>query len=150
MGQLLWRDEGLEILDEDECLRLLDTVPVGRVAVSIGALPAVFPVNFARYDHRVVFRTGQGTKLDAAARNAVVAFEADQFDATQREGWSVMAVGRAADITDDLELIGGDGRVVPWAQGARQHYVCITIELLSGRRIMRDPPIASSPPETQT
>jgi hypothetical protein len=134
----MWIDEGLEILDEDECLRLMATVPVGRVAVSQGALPAVFPVNFALYGRRIVFRTGLGTKLDAAVRHAVVAFEADDFDATHQGGWSVLAVGQAEDITDSLELFGGDGRVRPWAAGSREHYVSIEAELLSGRRIAVD------------
>lgn len=134
----IWQDDGLEILDEDECLRLLVTVPIGRVALSYDALPAVFPVNFALYDRRIVFRTGRGSKLDAAVRHSVVAFEVDQFDAHYHSGWSVLAVGRADDITDNLEIIGGDGRVRPWAGGDRDHYVAIEIELLSGRRITRD------------
>ena len=46
-----------------------------------GALPAVLPLNFALYGRRILFRTGQGTKLDAAVRHSVVAFEADWFDA---------------------------------------------------------------------
>ena len=135
--ELLWRDEGLEILDEDECLELMGTVPVGRVAVSVGALPAVFPVNFALYGRRIVFRTGKGTKLDAAVRHAVVAFEVDHFDALYHSGWSVLAVGRADDVTDNLELIGGDGRVRPWVGGERDHYLAIEAEFLSGRRIIR-------------
>ena len=132
----LWIDEGLEILDEDQCLALLGTVPIGRVAICSGALPAVLPVNFALYGRRIVFRTGHGTKLDAAVRHAVVAFEADWFDALYHEGWSVMAVGRADDITDNLHLIGGDGQVRPWVGGEREHYLAIEAELLTGRRII--------------
>lgn len=131
-------DEGLELLDEDDCLALMATVPVGRVAVSSGALPAVFPVNFTLYGRRIVFKTGAGTKLDSAVRNAVVAFEVDSFDAVYHSGWSVLAVGQARDITDNLEIIGGDGRVRAWAGGERNHYVSIEIELLSGRRITHD------------
>ena len=37
---------GLEILDRSECLRLLAGSSVGRVAVSVGALPVILPVNF--------------------------------------------------------------------------------------------------------
>ena len=129
-------DEGLELLGEDECLALMATVPVGRVGVSLGALPAVFPVNFQLYGRRIVFKTGTGTKLDAAVRNAVVAFEVDSFDAAYRTGWSVLAVGKAQDITHNLEDIGGDGHVRPSATGERNHYVRIEIELLSGRRIV--------------
>jgi len=132
----LWSDEGLEILDEDQCLQLMLTVPVGRVAVALGAVPAVFPVNFALYGRTVLFRTGQGTKLDAAVRHAVVAFEVDHFDALYHNGWSVLAVGRAEAITDSRALVGGDGRVRPWADGERDHYVAIDAELVSGRRII--------------
>jgi len=134
----IWRDEGLEILDEDECLRLLGSVPVGRVAISSGALPAVFPVNFELYGRSIVFRTGRGTKLDAAVRLAVVAFEADEFDALYHTGWSVLAVGQARDVTDNLDLIAGDARVRPWAGGERRHYVTVEAEFLSGRRISNE------------
>ena len=138
MGQppTMWCDEGLAILDEDQCLRLLATATVGRVAVSLGALPAVFPVNFALYGRRIVFRTGRGTKLDAAVRQAVVAFEVDAFDTFERSGWSVLAVGRATDITDDLQLIGGDVRVRTWVTGERDHYIAIDAEMLTGRQII--------------
>ncbi len=132
----LWSDEGLEILDEDQCLLLMRTVPVGRVAVAVGAAPAVFPVNFALYGRRVLFRTGQGTKLDAAVRHALVAFEVDHFDALYHSGWSVLVVGHAEAIMDRHELPGGDGRVRPWADGERDHYVAIDPELVSGRRIL--------------
>lgn len=128
-------EDHLEILDEGECLTLLASAALGRVAVSIAALPAVFPVNFALYDRRIAFRTGPGTKLDAAMRDTIVAFEVDEFDARCECGWSVLAVGRAHEITDHLELIGGNGRVRPWVGGARAHYVAIDIEFLSGRRI---------------
>lgn len=62
----MFADEGLEILDTGQCLALAATRPVGRVAVTVGALPAVFPVNYCLVDSRVYFRTGAGTKLDAA------------------------------------------------------------------------------------
>jgi nitroimidazol reductase NimA-like FMN-containing flavoprotein (pyridoxamine 5'-phosphate oxidase superfamily) len=71
---------GLEVLSREECLRLLGTAVLGRVAVSTAALPTILPVNF-RFDGRqVLIRTGRGTKLDAATRNAVVAFEVDEVD----------------------------------------------------------------------
>ena len=64
-------DEGLELLDEAECRRLLASSRLGRVAVNMAALPAIFPVNFVVEDDHIVFRTGTGTKLEAATRHAV-------------------------------------------------------------------------------
>jgi nitroimidazol reductase NimA-like FMN-containing flavoprotein (pyridoxamine 5'-phosphate oxidase superfamily) len=40
----------------------------------------VLPVNFCLDAERIVLRTGEGTKLDAASRNAVVSFEVDEID----------------------------------------------------------------------
>ena len=128
-------DEGLEILSKDECLRLAATRPVGRVAVTVSALPAVFPVNFSIVDGDVYLRTSAGTKLDAATRNAVVAFQVDDFDSFTHSGWSVLVVGTAEVISSEdirrLEPL----RVRPWVSGERHHVVRVAGELVSGRRI---------------
>ena len=62
-------------LSHAECMELLATVPIGRLGISIGALPLVLPVNFALHDGRVIFRTAPGTKLDGAVAGTVVAFD---------------------------------------------------------------------------
>jgi nitroimidazol reductase NimA-like FMN-containing flavoprotein (pyridoxamine 5'-phosphate oxidase superfamily) len=95
---------GLEVLSDDECLRRLGRGGVGRVAISIGALPAVFPVNYALHRGDVVFRTTPGTKLWAATHEAVVAFEVDRIDPFAHTGWSVMVVGVAHRISDAAEI----------------------------------------------
>jgi nitroimidazol reductase NimA-like FMN-containing flavoprotein (pyridoxamine 5'-phosphate oxidase superfamily) len=130
---------GLEILDVDECLRLLRSVQVGRVAVPSEASPIIFPVNFGVLDASVVFRTGEGTKLDAAIRNAAVAFEADAIHSIFETGWSVVVVGRAEEVLDPTEI----DRVTQmglrsWAPGSRSHLIKISPTLLSGRRIVGD------------
>jgi uncharacterized protein len=131
-------DDGLELLSESECLRLLGTCPVGRVAITMGGLPAVFPVNFALVAGDIVFRTGAGSKLNAALDKTIVGFEVDAIDSTYHRGWSVLAVGRAEEVTD-AEVADGDGAVPvpvsPWAKGDRHHLVRIRPEFLSGRRI---------------
>ncbi|MCP2259108.1 Pyridoxamine 5'-phosphate oxidase [Streptoalloteichus tenebrarius] len=131
---------GLEVLDEAECLRLLGSVPVGRIAFTHDALPAVQPVTFVLNGGSVVFRTREGSKLAAATRNAVVAFEVDEFDAATRTGWNVTVVGRARVVTDPdelAELAALDLR--PWAPGQRDRYVQISVDLVQGRRIVRRP-----------
>jgi uncharacterized protein len=59
--------DGLDLLSEQECRWLLGQAHVGRVAVGAGALPAVFPVNYALVGDEILFFTGEGTKLRAAA-----------------------------------------------------------------------------------
>ncbi len=131
-------DEGLELLTEEQCFALVTSGSVGRVAVSIGALPAVFPVNYCLVDRDVVFRTAEGTKLTAALEHAVVAFEVDDFDPEDHRGWSVLIVGQASEIPA-AELAGLEPLPVrAWAHGARDRVVRITGELVSGRRIVFD------------
>jgi nitroimidazol reductase NimA-like FMN-containing flavoprotein (pyridoxamine 5'-phosphate oxidase superfamily) len=124
------------VLDEEECLRLLPLLPVGRLGFSAGALPVVLPVNFTVVDRTVVFCTEPGLKLDAAAARAVACLEVDDYDVLSHSGWSVLATGRLEVVTDpDHEAVLRRLPVQPWAWQASRHYVELPIELLSGRKI---------------
>ncbi|MCO5974211.1 pyridoxamine 5'-phosphate oxidase family protein [Actinoallomurus soli] len=127
---------GLEILTEEECRRLIDAAPLGRIVFTDRALPAIQPVNFLMANGEVIIRTSSGSKLAAAARNAVVAFEVDEFDPAIRTGWSVVIVGHSRIISEDGEL--SELRELPlrtWAPTAQDHFIAITPELISGRRL---------------
>jgi nitroimidazol reductase NimA-like FMN-containing flavoprotein (pyridoxamine 5'-phosphate oxidase superfamily) len=127
-----------EILDETECLALLDRAPVGRIGLSAGALPVVLPVNFALVDRTIVFASDRGLKLDAAQAGVVACLEVDGFDVWSREGWSVVATGRLEEITEPDQLSRAhELPLSPWALRAPDHYVRLPIEILSGRRINR-------------
>lgn len=132
--------DGLEILSDDECLARLASTKIGRVAVSVGALPAVLPVNYGMLGDLIVFFTGPGTKLRFAMSNAVVAFEVDDFDDRTESGWSVMCIGRAFEVTDPGILAAARRKGIrPWADGDRSHLVALQSDFLSGRRIRRHP-----------
>jgi len=129
-------DDGLELLDEAECTALLSSCHVGRVGITVAGLPVILPVNFTWIDGSIVFRTGAGTKLHAASNGAVIAFELDDYDAGTASGWSVLAIGRATHITDADQSADLEARVErPWAEGPRDHFVRLTPELLTGRRL---------------
>ena len=98
-GQIGWQE-----LTKSECFALLSGERLGRVAVVDDQGPAVFPVNFILDRHMVVFRTDEGTKLDAAVRGSRVAFEIDGADEAARAGWSVLIRGEATEVTDPAEL----------------------------------------------
>jgi nitroimidazol reductase NimA-like FMN-containing flavoprotein (pyridoxamine 5'-phosphate oxidase superfamily) len=96
----------------------------------------VFPVNFVLDRHMVVFRTDEGTKLDAACRGSRVAFEIDGTDPAARTGWSVLIRGEAIEVSDPGELARLRKLLLdPWAPGAKGHYVRILPAALTGRRI---------------
>lgn len=125
---------GLEILGRDECLRLLGGKTLGRIACSSGALPTVLPVNFRLDGERILVRTGRGSKLDAATRNAVVAFEVDDFDPSYHSGWSVVVTGVAHEVTD-IDELDDLPPVARWAPRGEARVMAISTHLVSGRRI---------------
>jgi len=137
VNYMLTDNEGLQILLEEECLELLAGGSLGRIAVTIGAVPAIFPVNYQLVDGRIVFRTGDGTKLHHGTKSAVVAFEVDDVDPATREGWSVLAVGLAREVPEGPLADAVLERLPhPWAPGERQHVIAIVPEFVSGRRIL--------------
>ena len=92
---------GLVVLSFDECLELMASSGVGRLAFLADGEIEVLPVNYTIDGARVAFRTATGTKLDAAIEQAVVAFEVDAFDPSERTGWSVVIKGRAEVVSDE-------------------------------------------------
>ena len=127
---------GLEVLERDECLRLLSKATIGRVGVTSGALPTILPVNFHLDGDRILIRTGMGSKLDTALRNAVVAFEVDDWDAFDHTGWSVVVTGIASAVTDPDDF----DRVMRlplarWATEGEYAVMALSTDLVSGRRL---------------
>jgi uncharacterized protein len=136
LGRVEVDRNGLEVLSRDECLMLLAASSLGRVGCTSGALPVVLPVNFRLVGECIVFRTGAGTKLDAATRNAVVAFEVDAMDPMAHSGWSVLVIGLAREVTDEREKDALGVAAVPhWAPEADGRVVAISTEIVSGRRL---------------
>ena len=129
---------GMEVLDLDECLELLASVPIGRVAMIDSGEIAVLPVNHVVQDGRVCFRTAPGAKLDAGIMQHVATFEADDYDATTGTGWSVVVKGRADLVTDpdELERLRESG-VRPWSNPSfRTNWVAMHASSVTGRRIV--------------
>ena len=94
----------LRLLPAGECLRRLRSVPVGRIAYTKNALPAVEPVKFALDGRHIVIRIDPGSALATALHHTVVAFEADYMDYEHHCGWSVTIVGNAHEVVDPREI----------------------------------------------
>jgi len=138
----------LETLSDGECLRLMASVPVGRIVYTVRAMPAVEPVNFVLHNGQVLFRTEAGSKLAAAVSNSVVAFQADELDYVTHTGWSVTIVGTAQEVSDPAEMTRlQEAGLVTWAPGGRKHFVRIKPGVITGRRL-RDVGRASHQPKT--
>ena len=134
----MFHNDGFRTLDRQECLRLLAKVPVGRVVYTRRALPAVLPVNFSLdTDSSVLLCTSASSDLVRAIDGVVVAFEADDFDAATRSGWSVVVTGRATAVTDPAEH-DRLSRTGPcsWVVTRDGVFVRIEAEMVTGREVM--------------
>ena len=123
-------------MDLDECRALLASHRFGRVAFAHDFVPLILPVNYV-YEHPfVVVRTGEGAKLDDIPLS-VVAFEIDGAEMNGAWGWSVVVEGPALDITtstDDVDVALRRLPILPWAPGARHHWLKIVAGAVTGRR----------------
>ena len=131
---------GLEILPFDECLRLLASVPVGRVGFVADGEVVVLPVNHFVDGQDLIFRTAHGSKVSAAEGQDHVAFEADYFNEQTRSGWSVLVNGRAevVDAEADIQRLGLSSSrlgVYPWVTAVRHPFwIRIRLTSVSGRQ----------------
>jgi nitroimidazol reductase NimA-like FMN-containing flavoprotein (pyridoxamine 5'-phosphate oxidase superfamily) len=126
---------GLEILDREECLRLLTCAGLGRIGLSVGALPVILPVRFRLDGERILIRTHSGTTLDAATRDAVVAFEADATESGDAPGWSVLVTGVASHVpTGPGEAATDVSRLPPWSVDRPDRIIAISTDRMCGRR----------------
>lgn len=128
---------GLEILPLTECMRLLASVPVGRIAFHADGEVVVLPVNHLVDGQDIVFRTASGSKLSAAEKADIVAFEADDYDAQTKSGWSVVVNGRAEILYENTETQRLDGLgLQPWPTAVdRPFWIRIRPTSVSGRQI---------------
>jgi nitroimidazol reductase NimA-like FMN-containing flavoprotein (pyridoxamine 5'-phosphate oxidase superfamily) len=133
-------EASIEVLPRDECLELLQSATIGRIAYCAGDEARIVPVNFLVYYDEVVVRTSYGGKLAAAVHGAVMTFQVDHADPRTRTGWAVTVTGQArfVDRLEDVTLLD-IARLEPWAPGDMDFYVAIDIEAVTGRRIRRSP-----------
>jgi hypothetical protein len=88
--------------------------------------------------------TARGSQLDAALKDAVVAFEADDLDPMDYSGWSVAVTGVASEL--DPRALDGAHRdaVSMWPPIGHDAVLAISIDLISGRRSMTAAPRLSA------
>lgn len=124
-------------LEPVECLRLLRSGVVGRVALSTPEGPHIVPVNYSVFEDTIVVRTSTYSLLGTYGRNAMLALEVDDVDHDRHVGWSVVARGRAWAELDATAIAAMRSiwRPHPWATGVRNLYLRMRWENLSGRAI---------------
>jgi nitroimidazol reductase NimA-like FMN-containing flavoprotein (pyridoxamine 5'-phosphate oxidase superfamily) len=125
----------VEVLVREDCLQLLATAAVGRVAVAVtGEAPLVVPVNFVFVDGRILFRTDYGTVFRRAVlSDRPMSFQVDHIDVRTRTGWSVLVQGRAVEAG---EWTATSVPLAPWAAGPKDHWIELAPATVTGRRLL--------------
>jgi nitroimidazol reductase NimA-like FMN-containing flavoprotein (pyridoxamine 5'-phosphate oxidase superfamily) len=123
-------------LAKSDCFDRLARASLGRIAIVDDLGPVIFPVNFILDSHMIVFRTDEGSKLDAACRGSRVAFEIDGIDPATQTGWSVLVRGEAVEVINPAEVQRlAEITPEPWAPGLKAHFVRILPAAVTGRQI---------------
>ncbi len=121
-----------------QCRQFLATTTHGRLAVSLGALPAIRSVVFALTPDHVVFRVAPRSRLHTAAKNSVVAFQADDSGELDGVGWCVMVQGLCEEVTAprlirELRNL----RLPAWsADHTADVFLHLPLERISGERVL--------------
>ena len=137
MGVMNELEDGMELLSTHECERRLRAGGVGILALSGVAAPILRPVNFALHENWVLIRTGEGQILDAARSSGAASFAMSEVDRLEHTGWSVVVTGKLAERSGIPNV--GDVPLRPWARADKQHFVGLSIDEISGRRIAERP-----------
>lgn len=133
MSIRLTHPSSIEILSELQCWELLDSAPLGRLAVVSPDGVDIFPIDFLVRHGAVYFRSAPGSKLAELTEHPVVAFESDGRQWGKR--WSVVLHGRAERLWDDTEIAASGVLALTTSSPTEKwNYIKITPTSLSGRR----------------
>jgi hypothetical protein len=138
-GDIMTDARGIEELTREESLRLLASVPVGRVVFSHRALPAIRPVNHLVAGDQIIIRANLGSTLSRdldPGGGMVVAYEGDMLEAENRAGWSVVVVGRACRVTDEAAAERYRRVLQAWVSGTMADVISIQAEIVTGVRLV--------------
>lgn len=125
--------QGMEVLSIEECERRLAEGGVGILALAGVTEPVLRPVNFVAHEGQVLIRTGEGQILEAAQVLEPASFVIMAVDRLEHAGWSVVVTGTLTERSSTGPI--ADVPLRPWARAEKHHFVGLSIERISGRRI---------------
>jgi CBS domain-containing protein len=130
-----WIDQrGSEVLDRNECLRLLamHAGGVGRVGFTDGSRVAIEPVNYRMYEKDLVIQIGPGSIMAATDPPSVVSFEVDGV--TPHEAFSVLVRGLASIPSERVAALARPRHASPLVPEPGTVYAMIRTDTVTGRR----------------
>jgi uncharacterized protein len=126
----------VRVLDRAECLELLATAQIGQLLFTYQAMPDVLPVNVVVAEDVLLIPFADGSTIERAARNTVVAFHVDKIDEATHLGWSVTVVGRSFELREGDALAGRQvDKPRSWMPGRHDRTLAVALERVTGRSI---------------
>jgi len=125
-------DDPVVELGPEECWELLAEEQFGRLAYRLVDEVHLVPINYVVDGQAILFRTGSGNKLLAAALHSDVALEIDWHD--DLSAWSVVARGRLRRLPEDEAERVDALPLQPWVETLKYDVVELAAEVVTGRR----------------
>ncbi|HYJ70465.1 MAG TPA: pyridoxamine 5'-phosphate oxidase family protein [Nocardioidaceae bacterium] len=126
----------LEDIAGDECVALLESASLGRVAFVRSTGPVVIPVNYVWSEGRLIFRTSPNNSWVWVLRHGSAAFEVEDIDEVTHSGWTVLVQGQATHLDPKEVIDPAIQHLRPWAAGERPLHIAITPASITGRRLL--------------
>jgi hypothetical protein len=122
-------------LSKDQCLRLVDAVPFGRIIFTARALPGVRLVPHVRHGDQIIIPASLDIGVTEQKTGTVVAYETDLISPDQRPSWTVLVIGRARRVAVAALSAGTRERLSSWPSGPPDEVIMIAADLVTGERI---------------
>jgi uncharacterized protein len=129
-----------EAISASACWELLGSVSIGRLSLSIRAMPVILPVQYYLDGEELAICLGYGRVDPRSVDAAVVAFAADALDPMSLSGWTVQVQGLS-------RLPQQMGVPVDCGQPAAGQMIQLAPSVVTGHRV-RLCPYLSGLPET--
>jgi uncharacterized protein len=138
-GRLTWPTSH-EDLTVEECLALLSSKELGRVAFTYDAVrqegPVILPVNYVMDGDSVIVRTSPYGCIGRSLLRRESAFAVDDIDERTGVGWTVLIRGSAISLPRH-EVHHLQRRPLAWREGVHALFLRIAPRVITGRRYGR-------------
>ena len=125
-------------LSANQCLDLLGSAGVGRIAWAAADGPQILPVNYVIHEGLAYFRTSPDGLLAELAEPRAVALEVDDLDHRSRTGWSVVVHGQAQSVAAPQQVLRTwAAQISPWSPGDKGLLIQVTPVKMTGRMVSR-------------
>ncbi|WP_255770865.1 pyridoxamine 5'-phosphate oxidase family protein [Pseudarthrobacter sulfonivorans] len=119
-------------LNDEQSWKLLEATRHGRLVVSVGGEPDIFPVNYLASGRKIYLRTAPGNKLAQLTINSKVLLETDGI--LSDEAWSVVLRGTARVLSNSTEIAAVEELgLKTWVPTLKDFYVEVVPTSVSGR-----------------